>query len=263
MVLIASARTRAAAIAVVCLILTRPVSPVPADDSEARIRRIEANVTDVSMGDKEPLRLDLRKLMDVYRVPGLSIAVVDHFRIVWAKAYGVLETGSGKPVTTDTLFQAGSISKPVAAAGALALVEQGKLMLDEDVNLKLKSWKVPENEFTKNEKVTLRRLMSHTGGLTVHGFPIRRGRAPADTRTDPERRKTGQHAADPRGYRAGHKRALLGRRRHHRAATHDRRDGHALSGIDARIGARQSRHGGQQLRATIAARTSGPDCVRD
>ena len=76
-----------------------------------------------------------------------------------------------KPVTTTTLFQSGSISKPVAAAGALWLVLHGKLSLDEDVNEKLKSWKVPENEFTKDQKVTLRRLISHTAGLTVHGFP--------------------------------------------------------------------------------------------
>src|SRR6202008_2867755 len=66
---------------------------------------------------------------------------------------------------------AGSISKPVAAAGMLALVQEGKLSLDEDVNQKLKSWKVPENEFTREQKVTLRRLASHTAGLTVHGFP--------------------------------------------------------------------------------------------
>lgn len=140
--------------------------------AQQRIERIEANVVDLPMGDKEPpLRLDLAKLMEVYKVPGLSVAVIDNFKIVWAKGYGVLEAGSSKPVTARTLFQAGSISKPVAATGALALVEQGKLALDEDVNLKLKTWKVPENEFTKTEKVTLRRLMSHSGGLTVHGFP--------------------------------------------------------------------------------------------
>ena len=104
-------------------------------------------------------------------MPGLSIAVVDNFHIVWTKAYGVIEAGSNTPVTPRTLFQAGSISKPVAASGALYLVEQGKLSLDEDVNQKLKTWKVPENEFTKTEKVTLRRVMSHTAGLTVHGFP--------------------------------------------------------------------------------------------
>jgi CubicO group peptidase (beta-lactamase class C family) len=66
-----------------------------------------------------------------------------------------------------TLFQAGSISKPVAAVGALSLVEKGQLALDESVNQKLKSWKVPENEFTKTEKVSLRRIMSHTAGLTA------------------------------------------------------------------------------------------------
>src|SRR6266704_996806 len=91
--------------------------------------------------------------------------------MAWAKGYGVAEPGGKVPVTTRTLFQAGSISKPVAAAAMLALVEQGKLSLDEDVNMKLKSWKVPENEFTKEQKVTLRRLASHTAGLTVHGFP--------------------------------------------------------------------------------------------
>ena len=145
-------------------------SPKPAD--QARIQRIEATVVDMPMGGNEPpLRLDLLKLMQLYKVPGLSIAVIDNFQIVWAKAYGVVEAGSNTPVTTRTLFQAGSISKPVAATGALYLVEQGKLSLDEDVNQKLKTWKIPENEFTKTEKVTLRRLMSHTGGLTVHGFP--------------------------------------------------------------------------------------------
>lgn len=143
----------------------------PAVDT-ARIHRIEATVVDMPMGENEPpLRLDLPKLMQLYKVPGLSVAVIDNFQIVFAKAYGVIETGSSTAVTPRTLFQAGSISKPVAATGALYLVQQGKLLLDENVNLKLKTWKVPENEFTKNEKVTLRRLMSHSAGLTVHGFP--------------------------------------------------------------------------------------------
>jgi CubicO group peptidase (beta-lactamase class C family) len=142
------------------------------DAQEARIHRIEATVVDMSMGANEPpLRLDLQKLMELYKVPGLSVAVIDNFQIAWAKAYGVIEAGSTTPVTPRTLFQAGSISKPVAATGALYLVEQGKLSLDENVNQELKTWHVPENESTKNEKVTLRRLMSHSAGLTVHGFP--------------------------------------------------------------------------------------------
>ena len=118
-----------------------------------------------------PTRLNLAELMKAYNVPGLSIAVIENYKIVDAKAFGVISPGSSDPVTTKTLFQAGSISKPVAATAALYLVEHGKLSLDEDVNNKLKTWKLPENEFTKTEKVTLRRLMSHTGGLTVHGFP--------------------------------------------------------------------------------------------
>ena len=103
------------------------------------------------------------------QVNGLSLAVIQNGTIE-ARAYGVVASG-GAAVTTTTLFQAGSISKPVAAMGALKLVEQGRLALDENVNAKLKSWKVPENEFTRTEKVTLRRLLSHSAGLTVHGFP--------------------------------------------------------------------------------------------
>jgi CubicO group peptidase (beta-lactamase class C family) len=118
-----------------------------------------------------PLELTLQQLMKVFNVPGLSVAVIDNYKIAWAKGYGVIGPDSKEPVTTRTLFQAGSISKPVAAVGAMSLVEQGKLALDEDVNVKLKTWKVPENEFTKDQKVTLRRLVSHSGGLTVHGFP--------------------------------------------------------------------------------------------
>jgi CubicO group peptidase (beta-lactamase class C family) len=141
-------------------------------EQEAHIQRIQAAAVDLSIDpNAAPLRLSLQKLMELYKIPGISIAVIDNYQIVWAKAYGVTEAGSKTPVTTKTLFQAGSISKPVAATGTLWLVEKGKLSLDEDVNQKLKTWKVPENEFTKTEKVTLRRLMSHTGGLTVHGFP--------------------------------------------------------------------------------------------
>lgn len=146
----------------------------PADDSAQaeRIQRVETNVVEVALGANEPpLELNLQKAMEAYEVPGVSVAVIDNYKIAWAKAYGVTEAGGTTPVTIHTLFQAGSISKPVTGAGALSMVEHGKLSLDQDVNAKLVSWKVPENEFTKNQRVTLRRLMSHSGGLTVHGFP--------------------------------------------------------------------------------------------
>jgi CubicO group peptidase (beta-lactamase class C family) len=141
-------------------------------DLAQRIERVENGFPSISLGENEPpLQVNLQKLMEVYKVPGLSVAVIDNFKIVWAKGYGVTEAGTTTPVTTKTLFQAGSISKPVAATGTLYLAEHGKLSLDEDVNRKLVSWKVPENEFTKEQKVTLRRIMSHSAGLTVHGFP--------------------------------------------------------------------------------------------
>jgi len=106
-----------------------------------------------------------------WHVPGVSVAIVDDFRIVYAKGFGVTEFGASAIVDTTTLFQAGSISKAVFATGLLRLVEQGKLSLDEDVNGKLKSWRVPESPFNEREKVTLRRLLTHSAGLTVWGFP--------------------------------------------------------------------------------------------
>lgn len=140
------------------------------DAQSAQIQRIENGLLPavVVKGQTQPTKL--AEQMAKYKVPGLSVAVIENGKLAWAKGYGVVETGGSTPVTPETLFQAASISKPVAALTALALVEQGKLSLDENVNAQLKSWQVPENEFTKEQKVTLRRLVSHNAGLTVHGF---------------------------------------------------------------------------------------------
>ncbi len=108
--------------------------------------------------------------MKHYKVPGVSIAVIDDNKIEWAKGYGVKEVGKEDVITPETLFQAASISKPVAASAALHFVEEGALDLDENVNNKLDSWRIPDNEYTKEEKANLRRLLSHSAGLTVHGF---------------------------------------------------------------------------------------------
>lgn len=108
--------------------------------------------------------------MKFHRTPGVSIALINQGEIILARGYGVTQEG-GKQVGVETLFQAGSISKPVAALGVLALVKKGAIDLDKNVNDYLTSWKIPDNDFTKEEKVTVRRLLSHTAGLTVHGFP--------------------------------------------------------------------------------------------
>ena len=98
------------------------------------------------------------------KTPAVSVAVIRDGRVDWARTYGV---GAG----TGTLFQAASISKPVAAMAALHMAQFGNFGLDEDVNEKLTGWKVPENAFTAAKKVTVRGILSHTAGLTVHGFP--------------------------------------------------------------------------------------------
>ena len=118
--------------------------------------------------------------MQALHVPGVSIAVLDGGKLDWVRGYGVVSAG-GKPVDAETLFQAASLSKHVAALIALHLVDEGKLALDEDVNRRLRSWKVPENEFTGTEKVTLRRLLNHSAGLTVHGFAGYSAGAPVPT----------------------------------------------------------------------------------
>ena len=114
--------------------------------------------------------LSLRERMRYWNVPGISIAIVEDFRIVYARGFGVTEFGTTTPVDTATLFQAASISKPVFTTGVLRLVEQGRLSLDEDVNARLTSWRLPESRFTGTRPVTLRHLLTHTGGLSVSGF---------------------------------------------------------------------------------------------
>lgn len=116
-------------------------------------------------------RFTLAERMKALNVRGVSVAVIQNYEVEWAKGYGFADLEGQRPVTAETLFQAGSISKPVAAVAAMKLVEMRKLRLDDEVNAFLKSWKLPANDFTKEEKVTLRRIMSHSAGLTVHGFP--------------------------------------------------------------------------------------------
>ena len=113
----------------------------------------------------------LAEFMEQRRIPGASIAVFQDGRIVYARGFGVTEAGKALAVTPDTLFQAASISKAVTATAALALVEQGTLALDEPVNNRLRTWRIPDSAAAAGEQVTLRRLLNHTAGLTVSGFP--------------------------------------------------------------------------------------------
>jgi CubicO group peptidase (beta-lactamase class C family) len=169
-------------------------SPAAAQvDHAERIARVEAGLL-TRQGVRGASGYSMEERLRFHRVPGVSVAVFEGGRVAWARGWGEAEAGSGTPVDTATLFQAASISKPVAAVGALRMVEAGQLGLDEDVNRRLRSWRIPESRLTATEKVTLRRLLSHSAGTTVHGFPgyvstarvptlvqLLNGRAPANT----------------------------------------------------------------------------------
>lgn len=125
---------------------------------------------------------EIDKLLKQFNVPGVSIAVIKDFKVDWARGYGLADAGAGTPVTVETLFQAASISKPVAAMASMRAVQDGRFALDQDVNTILKSWKLPGGEFTKARSVTPRGLMSHTSGTgDGFGFPGYAPHAPLPT----------------------------------------------------------------------------------
>jgi CubicO group peptidase (beta-lactamase class C family) len=115
--------------------------------------------------------LSLLDRMQAYGVPGISVAVIHQGRVDWTRGWGVRDSGTCKPVTPDTAFQAASISKMVTAAVALRMVDEGTIDLDRNINAYLRSWHLPDTDATAGNPVTLRKLLSHTAGLNVHGFP--------------------------------------------------------------------------------------------
>jgi CubicO group peptidase (beta-lactamase class C family) len=174
-------------------------TPLGVPPDSARVARVLGGLRPtVEAVGRPPVRWTLAERMAHYRVPGASVAVIAGGRLAWARGTGVKAAGAAATaadsVTPATLFQAASISKPVTATAALRLADRGAIALDADADRYLTSWKVPASPLTAREKVTVRRLLSHTAGLTVHGFPgyaphaavptlaqVLDGRSPANT----------------------------------------------------------------------------------
>ncbi len=143
----------------------------PEGDPASRIARIESGLLPAVQVVGEELRYTLEERMREHQVPAVSVAVFEGYELVWARAYGLADVDTGARASETTLFQAGSISKSVNALAVLTAAAEGTLALDEPINTQLRGWQLPENELTRATPVTLRQLLSHTAGTTVHGFP--------------------------------------------------------------------------------------------
>jgi len=168
--------------------------PTYSNEVEAKIKQVENNLSGWLYIQDSVNIWNLQQRMAHYKLRGVSIAVVHHYKIEWARGYGLADTATKKPVTTQTLFQAGSISKSLNAVGVLKLVQDKKIDLYADINTYLRSWKFPYDSISKGKKISTANLLSHTAGLTVHGFPgyangdtipslpeVLNGKAPANT----------------------------------------------------------------------------------
>lgn len=136
---------------------------------EQRIRQIENRVNDSTLLER----------MQHYKVPSVSIALINDNKIEWAKAYGTLNSSTGVLATTESFWEAASVTKSLVSALAIHFVDKGLLELDVDVNTYLNSWKIPENEFTEEKKVTLRLLLSHQAGMTTQNVVCTPGSTPS------------------------------------------------------------------------------------
>ncbi|NID14499.1 serine hydrolase domain-containing protein [Luteibacter yeojuensis] len=145
------------------------VAPVSSRDAERAV--VERSLVPAIKLAGVPAHAEtLAEEMKRLAVPGVAITVIDKGDIAWSGTYGVTTKG-GEQITPSTRFQAGSISKSVAALAMLRLAAEGKVSLDRPVNDYLTSWKLPDGDKGKASEVTLRRLLSHTAGLSVSFFP--------------------------------------------------------------------------------------------
>lgn len=140
--------------------------------TKSRIRKVEHGLLRaIFLKGQQPEKLSLASRMQFYKVPGAGIAMLDKNRLEWARSYGVRDEHSREPVTEGTVFQAGALGRPVAAAVALELVDKGRLELDGDVNSLLRGVKIPAPGPGNTGKVTLSWLLSQDRRVRETGLP--------------------------------------------------------------------------------------------
>lgn len=162
--------TRITALLVIALFPIEISTAFASAPVDARIRRVIDDIPPPVLVAGEAVRTNsLSQEMSRLHVPGVSIAVIHRGRLEWARAFGVTND-SGPEITTGTLFQASSISKPITALAVLRLADEQKLELDANVNRYLSNWKIPSSIFTTLRPVTVQELLSHSAGVTVDGF---------------------------------------------------------------------------------------------
>ncbi|MHA1211866.1 MAG: serine hydrolase domain-containing protein [Candidatus Heimdallarchaeota archaeon] len=166
--------------------LTHKIFGSNTEEISDRIQRIENSL--VGIDDQSPVdkKQSIAERMAEYKIPGLCIAVINNYKIEWAKSYGVRNINvKDDPITLNTIFQAASITKVLMALMTLHLVEKEILDLDEPVNTKLKNWKIPANDFTKDKEITLRHILTHSSGISMPftGFGREEGSAPTIMQT--------------------------------------------------------------------------------
>jgi CubicO group peptidase (beta-lactamase class C family) len=148
---------------------TKPNNPIYNSEVEDRIERVLNNLQVATEVDGNFESKTLEERMAFYHTPAVSIAIVNNGKIEWARGFGKSDLESNTSTDIETMFQAASVSKPIFALAIMKLKEKGIIDLDKDVNTYLTSWQIPKNGDWQ-PKITLRHLLSHTAGLTVHGF---------------------------------------------------------------------------------------------
>jgi CubicO group peptidase (beta-lactamase class C family) len=140
-------------------------------ETEERIRQVENSLTPGQIFGDTLVSGNIIKRMEELKIKGVSIAVIRNYKIEWAKGYGWADSAEGREVTTSTRFQAASISKSLNSLGVLKLVQDGKIDPEADINSYLRTWKFPYDTVSKDKKINVYHLLSHTAGLDIHGFP--------------------------------------------------------------------------------------------